>query len=114
MNWHHITSVNDIETIIDRSRVVPCLILKHSTRCPISSMAKNRLEMSWDINEEELDTYFLDLIRYREVSNQIAATFGVQHESPQAILIKDGQAIYDASHLNIRVDDLRLAQSQDT
>jgi len=110
MNWHQITNVNDVESIIDRSRVVPCLILKHSTRCPISSMAKNRLEMSWDIDESEVETYFLDLIRYRDVSNHISSTFGVQHESPQAILIKNGEAVYDASHLNIRVDDLRVTQ----
>lgn len=111
MNWHHIDNVNDIETIIDRSRVVPCLILKHSTRCPISSMAKNRLEMSWDIADDEVETYFLDLIRFRDVSNAIADTFGIRHESPQAILIKDGRAVYNASHLNIKVDDLKVAQN---
>jgi len=108
MNWQHIDSVTDIEAIIDRSRLVTCLILKHSTRCPISSMAKSRLEMNWDMGETEVEPYFLDLIRYRDISNHIADTFGVQHESPQAILIKDGIAIYDASHLNIRVDDMRI------
>lgn len=107
MNWHHITSADDIETIIDRSRVVPCLILKHSTRCPISTMAKNRLEMSWDIGSDQVEAYFLDLIRYRDVSNHIASIFAVTHQSPQALLIKDGVCTYDASHLNIRIDDLR-------
>ena len=106
MNWHHITSVNDIEAIIDRSRVVPCLILKHSTRCPISSMAKNRVEMAWDLETDQVEPYFLDLIRYRDVSNYIASEFGVQHESPQALLIQDGRCIFDASHLDIRVSDL--------
>lgn len=109
MNWHPITKVEDIDILIDRSRVVPCLILKHSTRCPISTMAKNRLEMSWDIDDQEVETYFLDLIQYREVSNYIAGVFGVTHESPQALLIKDGSSIYDASHLNIRAEDLRAA-----
>lgn len=109
MNWHPITKVEDIDILIDRSRVVPCLILKHSTRCPISTMAKNRLEMSWDIDDQEVETYFLDLIQYREVSNYIAGVFSVTHESPQALLIKDGSSIYDASHLNIRAEDLRAA-----
>lgn len=109
MNWHHITSLDDVDTIIDNSRVTPCLILKHSTRCPISSMAMRRLEMNWDIEVGAIETYYLDLIRYREISNHIAATFGVQHESPQIILIKDGKAIYDASHLDIRVEELRPA-----
>ena len=109
MKWHPVTSVEDINIIIDRSRVVPCLIFKHSTRCPISTMAKSRMEMSWDMSDDEVETYFLDLIRYREVSNHIASEFGVAHESPQALLIKDGRCAYDASHLSIRVDDLRPA-----
>lgn len=106
MKWYTISSVNDIEAIIDRSRVVPCLILKHSTRCPISSMAKSRLEMSWDFGDEEIEAYYLDLIAHRAVSNHIADEFGVRHESPQALLIVDGKCTYNASHLNIKVDDL--------
>ncbi|MEM9930305.1 MAG: bacillithiol system redox-active protein YtxJ [Bacteroidota bacterium] len=109
MKWHEIQTIDDVQTIIDRSRVVPCLILKHSTRCPISSMAKSRLEMSWDLEEDQVEAYYLDLIRYRDVSNFIAGEFGVQHESPQALLIEDGQCTYNASHLNIRVADLHPA-----
>lgn len=107
MNWRHISSADDLETIIDRSRVVPCLIFKHSTRCPISSMAKNRLEASWDLEEDIVEPYFIDLIRHRDLSNRIADRFAVAHESPQVLLIKDGICSYDASHLNIRVDNLR-------
>ena len=108
MKWYPVTSVNDVEAIIDRSRVTPCLILKHSTRCPISSMAKNRVEMNWDL-DDEVEAYYLDLIAYREVSNYIASEFGVQHESPQALLIKDGQCVHSASHLNIHVADFKVA-----
>ncbi|NJB84697.1 bacillithiol system protein YtxJ [Lewinella marina] len=107
MNWNSITSVHDIEAIIERSHTVPCLILKHSTSCPISSMAKNRLEKQWDIEGDALEPYYLDLIRYREVSNYIASEFGVRHESPQVLLIRDGRCVYDASHLDIRIDELR-------
>ncbi len=109
MEWHEIQSVNDIETIIDRSRVVPCLILKHSTRCPISTMAKSRLEMGWDLDDTQVEAYYLDLIQNREVSNYIADEFGVYHESPQALLIEDGKCTRNASHMNIRVADLRPA-----
>ncbi|WP_116125025.1 bacillithiol system redox-active protein YtxJ [Lewinella sp. IMCC34183] len=109
MDWNHITSVHDIEAIIERSRTVPCLILKHSTTCPISSLAKNRLEKQWDIDGQAIETYYLDLLRYREVSNFIAAEFGVRHQSPQVLLIRDAACVYDASHLDIRVDELRPA-----
>lgn len=106
MKWYPIESIDDINTIIDRSRVVPCLILKHSTRCPISTMAKSRVEMSWNFDEDAVEAYYLDLIRYREVSNHIASEFGVSHQSPQALLIDKGTCTYNASHLNIRVSDL--------
>lgn len=107
MNWNHIDSVHDIEAIIERSHTLPCLILKHSTACPISSMAKNRLEKQWDLAAESMETYYLDLIRHRDVSNYIAAEFGIRHESPQVLVIRDGKCVYDASHLDIRVDELR-------
>ncbi len=109
MKWFTISSVNDIETIIDRSRVVPCLILKHSTRCPISTMAKSRVEMTWDFEDDKIEAYYLDLIAHRDVSNLIADEFGVPHESPQALVIIDGKCTYSASHLNIRVDDMLAA-----
>lgn len=109
MDWNYLTSVHDVEALIERSRSRPCLILKHSTSCPISSLAKNRLEMQWDIPVEDMEVYYLDLLRHRDVSNYIAAEFGVRHESPQVLLIKDGRSVYDASHLDIRVDELRPA-----
>ena len=104
MNWHTISSAHDIEAIIDRSRVVPCLILKHSTSCPISSMAKRRLEMNWNVPAEEMEAHYLDLLRHRDLSNKIAEEFGVRHESPQVLLIRNGECVYDASHLSIRAD----------
>ena len=109
MTWTNITSVHDIEALIERSHTQPCLILKHSTTCPISSLAKNRLEKQWDIAAEELEPYYLDLLRHRDVSTYIAGEFGVRHESPQILVIKNGSCIYDASHLDIRVDELRQA-----
>ena len=109
INWQTIKAVHDVEAIIDRSRTVPCLILKHSTRCPISSMAMRRLESSWDLQDEDVETYYLDLIQYRQVSNYIADEFGVRHESPQALLIKDGRCVHHASHLDINVADVKAA-----
>ncbi|MCP9235708.1 bacillithiol system redox-active protein YtxJ [Lewinella sp. JB7] len=107
MNWIKIDSVHDIEAIIERSHHVSCLILKHSTACPISSLAKNRLEKQWDLEHSAMETYYLDLLRHRDVSNYIAAEFAVDHESPQVLLIKDGRCVFNASHLDIRVDELR-------
>lgn len=107
MNWIPLRSVKQINEIINRSNEIPCVIFKHSTRCSISSMAKFRFEESWDFPENEIEAYFLDLIAFRNVSNQLAETFSVHHESPQILLVKEGKCTYDASHLDITVDELK-------
>lgn len=109
IRWTAITSASDIAHIQSRSTEVPCLIFKHSTRCNISAIAKYRLEDDWQENTQEMETYFLDLLQFRSVSNDIADTFNVYHESPQVLLISGGECIYDASHLDISVGELQEA-----
>lgn len=70
-------------------------------------MAKNRLEQQWAFKESEILPFFLDLIQFREISNLIADKFQVHHESPQILVIKDGECVLDASHLDIHVDEVR-------
>lgn len=68
-------------------------------------MAKRRFELDWDNLPENMPLYFLDLIQHRELSNQIAQLFHVHHESPQLLLIKDGECVLDQSHSDISVDE---------
>ena len=107
MNWNTIQSEKQIAKIIERSKEVPCVIFKHSTSCPISSMAKSRLEMAWDIDGQTVEPYYLDLISFRSISNLIASEFGIRHESPQVLLIKDGVCIFDTSHMDISVGGIK-------
>lgn len=107
INWIPLTSEAQLDAIKTESSTKPILIFKHSTRCSISSMAKMRFESSWDFSNDEIDAYFLDLISYRQLSNKVAESFEVHHESPQIILIRDGISTYDASHLDISVKELR-------
>ena len=107
INWIPLEQARQLDELVATSHNKPSVIFKHSTRCPISSMAKMRLEDHWDFTTEEVDIYFLDLIRYRAISNEIADRFAVYHESPQLILIRNGEATYDASHLDISVKELR-------
>lgn len=106
MRWHELTSTEELDRLIDDSYRHPLAIFKHSTRCSISSMAKNRLERSWSFTDEQLPIYYLDLIRYRGVSNAVAEKTDVEHQSPQLIVLKDGQVLYHASHHMIAVDDI--------
>ncbi|GJM32691.1 MAG: thioredoxin family protein [Saprospiraceae bacterium] len=106
LNWIPITSTEQVDAIIERSKNIPCVIFKHSTRCSISTMAKFRLENDWNYKDSEIEAYFLDLITYRQISQSVAESFQVYHESPQILLIKDGECVYDASHLDITVAEL--------
>ena len=107
LDWKNVTSTNEIDQIVERSREVPCAILKHSTRCSISTMAKMRLESGWDLPSDDVEMYYLDLIAFREVSNYIAEKLEVHHESPQIILLRNGNVTYDASHLDITIAELK-------
>ncbi|MCP4441964.1 MAG: bacillithiol system redox-active protein YtxJ [Aureispira sp.] len=106
MNWKDLTSIEELENILQESHQHPVAIFKHSTRCSISSTAKNRLERGWNFESNQVTPYFLDLIAHRNVSNAIADQLGVVHQSPQLIVIKNGKAVYDASHMTIYVDDI--------
>ncbi len=103
MNWIQLRSVDQLNEI--KNLPGYSIIFKHSTRCSISMMAKRRFELDWDELPEEMPLYFLDLIQYRDISNQIAEQFQVYHESPQLLLIKDGECILDQSHGGISVDE---------
>ncbi len=110
-NWIPLRSEQEIASIRERSQQVPCLIFKHSTRCNISSIAQYRLDDDWTFAPGEVEPYYLDLIQYRSVSNAVAEVFQVHHESPQVLLIVDGDCVYDASHLDVQVDEIKEALS---
>lgn len=107
LHWIPLESHEGIEQIKKRSYEVPCLIFKHSTRCNICTIAKYRLEDDWDFAADEMEAYYLDVLLFRPVSLQVAEMFQVHHESPQVLLIVDGECIYDASQLDITLEELR-------
>jgi len=111
LNWNTLNNLNNLLELSETSKSDASLsfvVFKHSTRCPISSMAKSRLERAWD-DSIQVPLYYLDLIAYREISNKIADLFGVDHESPQILLIKNGVCVYNDSHSNISVNALKEA-----
>ena len=69
-------------------------------------MAKSRLERSWHFPDDSFPIYYLDLIRFRQVSNAIAEKTSVEHQSPQLIVLKEGKVMYHASHHIISVNDI--------
>ena len=104
MNWYPLTSDEQLAKIIEASHQKPQVIFKHSTRCSISGAAKARLDKA--TQPEGIDFHYLDLLSYRPLSNKIAETFHVHHESPQVLLIKNGECVFDESHLSIFMEEI--------
>lgn len=104
MNWIQLTTTAQLDSIKEKSHQVPQVIFKHSTRCSISSMALGRLERAKV--PENADFYYLDLITHRNISQKIAEDFKVHHESPQVLIIKNGECTYDESHMGITMDEI--------
>ena len=108
MNWNKILSVEDVHEIIANSNLRPQVIYKHSTRCGISALALARLNSSLP----HVDYHVLDLIAYREISNLIATTFHITHQSPQVLIIIEGKCIFHTSHMNITTQVIKKEISE--
>jgi|SRR6478735_9147121 len=106
INWIPLQFVGQLDEIVAVSDQKPAVIFKHSTRCSISRFALKQFENEYAL-EDKVDAYFLDLLEYRDISNEIASRFGVYHQSPQLLLIKNGQSVYDASHDAIDAVELK-------
>ena len=103
-----LTDEAGLSTLIAESHAAPVLIFKHSTRCSISSMALNRMEKA----NPALSFHLVDVIADRSISNRIAEVFSVYHESPQLLLIHQGECVYDASHLEIQPGEIAAEMSR--
>lgn len=107
MSWTELRTDSQLAQIHQESKTKSILIFKHSTRCSISRMALDRLERKWNPEETaHIKPYFLDLLAFRETSANIAQHFDVEHESPQVLLIENGQSVYDRSHFEIDYDKI--------
>lgn len=106
ITWNQLTDLGELNEIVTLSNTKPVVIFKHSTRCSISRMALKQFENEFDI-EDKMMPYFLDLLNHRDVSNEIAVKFNVQHQSPQILVIKEGKSIFNTSHSDIDANDLK-------
>jgi len=100
-NWIPLDSMLQLNEIVAKSNSKTQAIFKHSTRCGVSSMVIRQFEKQFNLSEDEIDLYYLDLLRFRDISNAIATKFQVAHQSPQLIVIKDKKIVAHDSHHGI-------------
>lgn len=108
MEWNKLNEIEQLEEINKASFEAPVMIFKHSTRCSISSSALNRVERNWNNEQDDIKVkpYYLDLIAYRNISNEIAKKWNIEHQSPQVLIIKNGTCIYTETHMGINYEEI--------
>lgn len=104
--WHELVDMDQLDKIVEESGNKPIVIFKHSTRCGISRGVLKIFERNYSLTDEQLKLYFLDLLAHRDISNEIAKRFQVQHESPQILVIINGKVVHHDSHHSIEASDL--------
>jgi bacillithiol system protein YtxJ len=105
----NLQKIEDLERLLATSQERPLLLFKHSFTCGVSAEALD--ELVTHLNEREVSaTYAMITVQtHRDVSNAVAARLGIRHHTPQAILVRDGRAIWSASHFSVNADEIRKA-----
>ncbi|MCF6213423.1 MAG: bacillithiol system redox-active protein YtxJ [Flavobacteriaceae bacterium] len=98
--WKTLQSENQIVELIKESHHKTVAVFKHSTRCGVSRMVLNRFEKQ-SINLENVVFYYLDLLQYRDLSDALASQFKITHQSPQLIVLKNGEVETHSSHFGL-------------
>ena len=101
VDWIPLTSLEQLKEIKEQSHSETIAIFKHSTRCGISRIVLRNFEKSFNKEVNNLKMYYLDLLNYKDVSNETAGVFKITHQSPQLLVIKAGEAVTHASHNSI-------------
>lgn len=101
INWIPLNSLEQIKTIKELSKSETILVFKHSTRCSISSMVIKRFENLFDSSMNNIKVYYLDLLNFRAISDEVGYSFQVQHQSPQLLIIRNEVAVLNVSHYDI-------------
>lgn len=103
-------TIEDLEAVYKVSEEKPVILFKQSTTCPISAAAFHALQTL--VEQLDEDAYFVKVRETRPVSNQIEADLGVEHQSPQAFIVKNKEAVWNASHQSITVNNMKEALSK--
>ena len=109
LDWIDIETMGQLDSAVSRSFSIPVLIYKHSTRCGLRNIVRSRLEKSWENAPIDVECYFVDLIANRPISDAIENLFMVPHQSPQVLLLIDGNCVFHSSHMGVNYQAIKHA-----
>ena len=110
-NLKEIRSIDDLNRALDESNERPVFLFKHSLTCPISARAFNEFRSYLQNSGSQISANLITVQTARSVSDETAARLGLQHHSPQAILVRNGREMWNASHFAITAAALQDAIS---
>ena len=105
----HLTPLSDIvelEAAIEESVQRPVLLFKHSRQCGVSCEALDELRSHIDRHAGPAVYKMITVQTHRPISDAAARRLGIRHETPQAILLKDGKPVWSGSHFRITAEQL--------
>ena len=102
-NFNPVSDASTLEQLFERSNAEPVLLFKHSNSCPISARAYRQMQ------GVKVPVSILVVQEGRELSRDVAARTGVRHETPQALVLRNGRAVWAASHFDISADAVEQA-----
>ncbi|MEP5611535.1 MAG: monothiol bacilliredoxin BrxC family protein [Cyclobacteriaceae bacterium] len=109
LNWKPLSTKEQFEELLEKSRTKPALVFKHRPSSPESMKVKETLEEDWTIATDHMDLFIVDVMKDKEVSYEVTETAGVMNEFPQVLLFADGVTMYDEAHEMINVKKIKLA-----
>lgn len=99
--WNKLSDIDEFQSILKRSNEKPQLIYKHSPSCSVSFLSKQDLDANTKKLAELADLHIVNVIGYRELSRGIASELNIRHESPQVLLVKNGEVVWHGSHWQV-------------
>lgn len=105
--WRTLDGLSQLDAVEKLSEEKLVVIFKHSVSCGISNMVWHQFQNEIDFNNDHIEMLYLDLLAHRDVSNEITRRFQVLHQSPQILVIKDGDVVHHASHSAIRLSNIK-------
>ena len=107
--WKELQTIEQLENALEDSHEKPVVLFKYSVHCSTSMMIKSNLIRDWDVDPNDVDFYYIDLINHRDVSTTIETKLKVQHESPQIIVVKNKKATHRSAHWDISINTIKKA-----
>lgn len=105
--WRTLEELSQLDAVVKLSEEKLVVIFKHSVTCGISNMVWHQFQNEIDFNNDHIEMLYLDLLAHRDVSNEITKRFQVLHQSPQILVIENGEVLHHASHSAIKLANIK-------